>query len=121
MKTVPLKSSSNPDDPRPWADLALTDGSLDVTVNALNGLVAFRQRNGLGAEAPPGWQKRPDPTSHSFSLTAGKEAETHVLAVTLDGTLVFVAESDQQSVYYAHLAWWEPASGEWTALDFIDG
>lgn len=130
MQRRPIVSRRDPDDPRPWADLELTDGSLDVQVRELNGLPAFRARNGLGADEPPGWKRRPDATAHTFARSSDDQAaadtgvapadEIHVLAVTLDGELEFVPTSQQQPVYYAHLAWWDPATGEWTALEFID-
>lgn len=120
MKNVPIRSCSNPDDPRPWADIDLADGSTAVTVKELNGLPAFRQRNGLGADVPPGWKRRPNSTAHSFAVDGGAPDEIHVLAVTLDGAIVFVPESQQESVYYAHLAWYDPATGEWTRLVFTE-
>lgn len=131
MKRIPIVSRRDETDPHPWADLDLIDGSLEVQVRELNGLPAFRARNGLGVEDPPGWKRRPQATSHTFARSTDDVAaagtgvapadEVHVLAVTLDGVLKFGPTSQQQPVYYAHLAWWDPATGEWTALEFVEG
>ena len=133
MKRIQVRSHQDENDPHPWAELDIADGSLDIRVKALNGLEAFRERNGLGAGSPPGWQRRPEATSHSLerSTEAGASPiqdplrpqirdEVHVLALTLDGALEFVPSSQQKPVYYAHLGWWDPLSSEWTVVDFVE-
>lgn len=119
MRSSPIRSFSDPARPEPWAELVVADGSLDVTVRALNGLEAYKRAR--GEDVPPGWKRRPEATAHTLARSPSKPDETHVLAVTLDGDLEFVPQSEQRPVYYAHLAWWDPATGEWTVLEFVEG
>lgn len=142
MKTRSIASSSDENDPRPWADIKVTDGDLTVVVNALNGVLPFREkqeqaqgrvlsdtvRNSLKGK------RRPIPTTHKLGLSTAKRDpneefdstrpeladEIHVLAVTIDGDVEFVPFSRQNRFYYAHLGWYDPKTREWDVLQFID-
>lgn len=138
MQRHPICSRRDPDRPEPWADLDLVDGSLTIAVRELNGFTAAKEiaaaRAGEALDAAElnalKGRERPEVTSETLQLSTDTTApeggglppaeQVHVLAVTLDGDLEFVPESQQASVYYAHLAWYEPATGEWTAFEFID-
>ena len=54
----------------------------------------------------------------SFDPTA--LTEPHVLALTLRGEITFVAQSKQKPVYYAHLAFVNPVTGDADVLSFVD-
>lgn len=107
--TPEITSSSDPDDPRPWFDYRV---STDLWVDVL-------EANGVAAA---GWtnaseqaeQALKDDSRHSLALNPNKSEEEHVLAVDIDGQLVFVAASEQAPIYYAHLARYDPVAGEWT-------
>ena len=128
MKRPPIRSRRDEARPEPWADLLLADGSLDVQVRELNGLLVAREhaaeRAGQALDKATRNKleqgRRPNATSHTFELDADADDEVHVLAQTLDGDLEFVPESKQRPEYYAHLAWFDPSTGEWTALEFVD-
>lgn len=143
MKRPPIRSRRDESDPHPWAELNLTDGSREVEVVELNGLLRARE---LAAERAGEKldnaerrklenSRRPTPTTHTFELDGDTDPtvdddgnptgpapadEVHVLAQTFDGELEFVPLSKQRPEYYAHLAWFEPDTGEWTALEFHD-
>lgn len=137
MRHVPIRSARSENDPRPWANLGLTDGSLTIEVRELSGLL--RAREIAAEQAGKALDKatrdklekgrRPNATTHMFALDTDTTAptggvapasEVHVLAVTLDGDLEFVPLSKQRPAYYAHLAWFDPSTGEWDRLQFID-
>ncbi len=142
MRTQPILSRRDPDDPHPWAEIDVEDGNLAINVRALNGAAPSR----AGQEARAG-RTRPEAARRGIeqaeerargprglALTQGTRPddapdlderptladEIHVLAETLDGDLEFVPESQQRETYYAHLGWYDPATGEWTLLEFVD-
>jgi hypothetical protein len=144
VNTRQIRSNPDESNPRPWADFELGDGSLSVTVGALNGLHAFREAMAARGERPypeaertkVGASRRPTPTKHTLSLSTEQRPadeqpsdparpsladEVHVLAVTLEGDLEFVPTSRQRHVYYAHLAWYDPLTKVWDKLQFVEG
>lgn len=110
-----IESNSNPDDPRPWFDGDLRS-DLRAEINDINGLSAAE------------WTTASDETetslveesAHSLTISEEKPMETHVLAITTDGDVELVPESDQRASYYAHLAWYDPETDEIEALTFRD-
>lgn len=109
--TKPITSSSDPENAFPW---------FEFTLDIPGGSVTFTKANGLSiatGKAPPqaesGLLK-----AHSIALSSTKPNEVHVLAVTMDGAVEFVPESEQKPIYYAHLAWYDPTTDELTVLEF---
>lgn len=138
-----IKSNSDESDPRPWADFDVTDGSLDVEVRAFNGVLGFREAMARreGRELPAetrqalAAKRRPTPTRHAFGLAQGSRpaptpddpaaeadlsTEIHALVVDLDGELQLAPVSQLPAVLYAHLAFYDPATGEWDRLQFVE-
>lgn len=144
MKVNKIISSSNPDDPRPWADFEVSDGSLQVTFRTLNGITAYQEAAAKRRGTTLGVAQRDAFKRTEFSNAAGRmqtlslatgprlpgekvfegrpnlSDEEHMLAVTEDGEIEFVPFSRQRQVYYAHLASYDPLTGEWTLLSFVD-
>lgn len=143
MNRPRIASRRDPDRPEPWAEVEVVDGSLSINVEEINGVAPFRdaEERRLRGRALPGATRAALDRARNRSrgprgltLTTGDRDETapdladrprledevHVLAVTLDGDLEFVPESKQRPAYYAHLGWYDPTSGEWTALEFVD-
>lgn len=144
MKRVPIKSSANPEDPRPWFEMLLADGSPEVELLAANGLLAFREHMAdIGKRPFPAEERervmknetaaarrkyptrlatgpRPQGSPKPEESRPNLRDEVHVLAMTMDGEVEFVPSSQQRHEYYAHLAWYDPLTSEWTALEFGD-
>lgn len=100
-----IRSSSDPNDPRPWFKFDINPPLNRVVFSEANG------RPGLGRVV----------TTHAIKIDPALPNEVHVLAVTEDGIVDFVPLSKQRPVYYAHLAWYDPSTGTLTTLDFEDG
>lgn len=129
MRTTPVKSKSDESTANPWVQFDVADGSLQVTVRALNGVVPFREAQARAEGRELAARERSEIASrgqravrtHTFTVDTSVPAELHVLAVTVDGDLEFVPASKQRPVYYAHLAWYDPTTSEWSRLSFVDG
>ena len=112
-----IKSSSDPDDPRPWAEMAaslLGDGQVQITLSKINGLAASSEVSADTAKEQALCQ------TYTFQLTSGKEDQLHFLIVTFDGDLKWVPQDELPSVCYAHLAWYDPSTDTLTALQFTE-
>jgi hypothetical protein len=105
---------SNPDpaSPQPWFDFDF-DGE-NFIVRECNGLAASKETK--ANKATEAALKK----SHKVKKKVGKESETHVLAITLEGVVEFIPQSEQRPVYYAHLAWVHP-DGTIESLEFVEG
>lgn len=139
MQTAQIASDLDPTSPRPWAELKVADGSLEVDVVVMNGLLPFREAQAARGERPLSAAERSKvassrPGKRRFALSTEKRAnpsqaadpgppnlaeEIHILAVTLDGEYEFVPVSRQRPEYYAHLGWYDPSTKEWTILQFV--
>lgn len=111
MPEQPITSNPSADSPNPWFEFTVDSATMDAAISNASGIDASPLTTDAATDDDP-------LGDYSLSLTAGKEGERHVLAVRLDGTVEFVAVSDQQEVYYAHLAWYDPSTGEVTQLVF---
>lgn len=105
IKYTPIRSNPDPTDPHPWFKFNVDVAGKKVTFTEANG------RPALGNIVK----------SHVIDLNPGKATERHVLAVTEDGIVEFVPESEQRPVYYAHLAWYDPTTQTLEVLDFQEG
>jgi hypothetical protein len=110
-----IRSSRDPDDPRPWFDFRLRS-DLRAVVEDVKGLAAADWSDADETDE----QALVEDSPHSLVISREKPEERHVLAVTTDGAIEFVPESEQRPVYYAHLAWYDPLLDEITQLQFID-
>jgi len=128
MKESPILSIPHEDDPRPWAEFEVTDGSLEVTMTNMNGLGAFHQHNVRAIE--PIRRRTPEQAKATLKAAHGKRRlklsknfphEMHLLAINLDGDVVFHPVSEYEPYYYANLAYYHPDTGEWERLVFKDG
>lgn len=108
-------SNSDSTDPRPWFDFRVSS-DLWVDIFEANGLAAATWTNA----SEQAEQALTENSRHSLGLTSGKETETHVLAVATDGGLEFVPRSEEAGVYYAHLGWYDPETGTWEKLEFVE-
>ncbi|MEX0748786.1 MAG: hypothetical protein WD467_03260 [Candidatus Saccharimonadales bacterium] len=123
-----IVSRRDPNHPTPWCDFEVTDGSLTVIIQELSGLRPCRQlmaeqsNSLLPATTCDQLEGKCSAMATTHNLTLDPSAATvkHVLAVTLDGDLEFIPEHLQQPIYFAHLASYEPSTGEWTKLRFVD-
>lgn len=126
-----ILSTSDPDDPRPWFRFTFDGATLTVDMTEANGLAAYSKANGRAVSKQKEAAAR---RKHAFTLAPERRAdlpprdpalpprdqEVHVLAMTEDGDLEFVPQSEQRPVYYAHLAWYDPATGDVAVLEFVD-
>lgn len=101
---IQIRSSSNPDDPRPWFEYAVDIAGKKVTFTKANGRPAMASIV----------------KDHAIAFKPGKLNERHVLAVTEDGVVEFVPVSEQRPVYYAHLAWYDPTTQTLEILEFTE-
>lgn len=114
-----IYSNPDPANPRPWFEYDVTDGPDGLSV-------AFEKANGLAAA---GWTNASEAAEdalmnnsrHGLAVSPEKPDEVHVLAVTVDGDVVFVPRSEQAPVYYAHLGRYDPVDGYWDLLTFVEG
>lgn len=142
MRKTPIKSVSDPANPRCWARLVCADGSPDFEVHDLNGLVPFREvdeaRNGraLTAQARANLV-RARPSAYKGVLAQGPNVlgrdrgkfdslrpnlqdELHHVLWTVDGDIVFLPSSQMSGFYYAELGWYDPMTKTWTVLEFVE-
>jgi hypothetical protein len=142
VKRTPVRSSPDPEDPRVWVELDAEDGSLTVHVRNLNGLVPYREEEAalsggrvtayarkklLAAQAGAVGERT---FARSTELRGEDEEfdpdrpqpadEVHLLMLTLDGDLLFAPTSRVRGSFYAHLGAYDPATGEWELLEFVD-
>lgn len=142
MKKNIIKSDLSESSPRPWMEFDVVDGSTSVTINKINGVVpylryrAFQENKDFSTTAAQAVDARVRSMikRHNFSLATGTKTpeeltpgespnlaeEVHVLAVTLEGEVEFVPFSRQKAEYYAHLGLYNPATGEWEVLQFVE-
>lgn len=111
ITTVSIRSSDDPADPRPWAELVLDPVARTVAISKINGPRAA----GLMSEA----QERGLEKSHPFAFSVTKPTEEHCLAITLAGGLIFVPISELPPVLYAHLAFVDPVTRNARVLRFV--
>lgn len=134
MKTRKIYSDPNQASPKPWFKFTVQDGSLDVSIEEENGLLPFREERARSegkrlTAAERSTIARANPRTHTFALSTERRPPTpnqpeslaeepHVLLVTLDGDWELVPFSKQPFECYAHLAIYDPATGEWEVLVF---
>lgn len=120
MNIIRITSSDNPNNPFPWADLEINDNSLSVGVKAFNGLEAYQRikMRQQGQSLTPTMAQKFKKNPETLNLRLKNPSERHVLAVTEEGEYEFVPFSQQRLIYYAHLAWYTPTTGEWEVLKF---
>ena len=106
----PFHSEKSRSSPRPWVKWALNEPIKRFTITDVTGLSA----RGLVSPEKEAVLKR----VYTLELSPIKPTEIHVVAITLDGNLEFVPESEQRPEYYAHLGWYNPVMDTWTILDF---
>lgn len=110
-----IESSSDPSNGLPWFKFDVDTVDMSVGFSKANGLANFPD-----AAAGADLDHLPPNSRHSLKLSTDKPDEVHVLAVALDGTLEFVPVSEQREVYYAHLAWYDPSTGNADAMEFVE-
>lgn len=108
-----IESNSDPNDPRPWFDHDLRS-DLRADIRDANGAAAADWTTATETDE----QTLVEDSSHSLTISSEKPEEVHILLVTTDGQLQFIPESEQPAVCYAHLAWFNPDTGEITQLNF---
>lgn len=111
-----IASSSDPDDPRPWFRFDMDSVTMQVDVAEANGLAAAPWTNASKSDE----KALRENSKHAVGLSSEKPDERHVLAVTTGGTVEFVPQSEQQPVYYAHLAWYDPKTDTLEKLEFTE-
>ncbi|MDQ7794160.1 MAG: hypothetical protein RDU89_07070 [bacterium] len=114
MQEVTIRSDPSEDSPRPWFEFEFNEKSLAVTVSRIRGLSRALGRSDRALEDSL------EGKTVALQLNPDRATEIHVLAVTLDGELEFVAESQQRPIYYAHLAWYDPVKREAKVLKFVE-
>lgn len=97
---VPIFSCPRADCQRPWYEVECSTADLRA------GLLANKDGVGIGMKA--------------LALDQQRSLEEHILAITLNGQVEFVAASQQRPVYRAHLAFFNPVTQTWRRLVFID-
>lgn len=118
VRARPIKSCADRDCPRPWveyADFKVKPGGIECKIVRCSGPAASPECKTVDAAKERALEKV---WSFTYDLTA--LTEPHVLALTLDGQLEFVPQSKQKPVYYAHLAFVDPVSGDADVLLFVD-
>lgn len=101
--------------PRPWvefSDFAVTPTGVRVSIARCTG-VAAAPFVAAGED-----RERALETTHLFAFDTDALSERHALAITLEGELELVPFSKQRQVYYAHLAFIDPETGDAEVLKF---
>lgn len=118
VRAIAIKSCADGDCPRPffeYADFKVKPGGIECKITRCSGPAASAECKTVGAVKERALEKV---WSFTYDLTA--LTEPHVLALRLDGVLEFVPQSKQKPVYYAHLAFVDPVSGDADVLAFVD-
>ena len=118
VRARPIRSCADGDCPRPfveYTDFKVKPGGIELAIARCSGPAASAECKTVDAAKERALEKV---WSFTYDLTA--PTELHVLALRLDGQLEFVPQSKQQPVYYAHLAFVDPVSGDADVLAFVD-
>lgn len=125
MQQSQIYSVSAEENPRPWVEFDVTDGSLDIELKKANGIAAFHRRS----ENQQTWRRDANASDQRMKNAVGKRRlrlstkypnEMHCLTINLDGDLVFHAVSEYEEAYYCNLAYYYPATGVWNRLVFVE-
>lgn len=116
IRLVPIRSCSDADCPKPWVEFsAFAVNALGVTftIFTVNGPAASPECKTVD-EA----KERTIEGSRTLPFDVTAIDERHTLALTLDGDVEFVPLSKQRPIYYAHLAFVDPVTGDADVLAF---
>lgn len=118
VRAVPMRSCPDAACPKPWVTFSRFEVAAGVgvefTVTEVNGPAASPECAKVDAAKERTLEGK---RSLSFDLTA--PTEKHALAISLDGEIELVPLSKQRPVYYAHLAFVDPVTGDAEVLAFV--
>lgn len=112
IRSALIGSSSTATDARPWIVYDIDAAAQAVVVRDVNGLAA---RGTVSRQKEAGLRRR-----IPLELRPGDEETPHWLMLTLDGQWVFEPETRLSGEYYAHVARFDPKTGDWLKLEFLD-
>lgn len=118
VRARPITSCADGVCPRPfveYSDFKVKPGGIELAITRCTGPAASPECSTVDKT-----KERALETMWSFTYDPTALTELHVLALRLDGQLEFVPQSKQQPVYYAHLAFVDPVSGDADVLAFVD-
>lgn len=118
VHAIAIKSCADGHCARPfveYSDFQVKPGGIEFQITHCSGPAASAECKTVDAVKEQALVKL---WTFTYDLTA--LTEKHVLALRLDGVLEFVPQSKQQPVYYAHLAFVDPVSGDADVLAFVD-
>lgn len=111
-----VSGNPDPDSPEPWFSFDIDTVTMTVGFTEANGL-ASAEWTEAGSVTE---QAIKDNSRHQLSLSSEKPGEVHILAVATDGAVEFAPRTETRGVYYAHLAWYYPGTGEVERINFVE-
>lgn len=118
IRRTTIRSCIAADCPRPWFEftgIVVTPLGITFTVARCTGPAASTECKTVTPAKERALEK-----AHTLAFDPTALTEPHVLALTLEGVMEFVPVSKQRQVYYAHLAFVDPVSGDAEVLIFED-
>lgn len=112
IRRAPIKSGPSATDPRIW---------LDLQADQATGRCSVLSGNHLGKPVPPRELNiaAASALARAAAAAGGKRTE-HVLALLLDGSIVFLPSDQLPQVLLAHLGVYRPWLDELELLEFVD-
>lgn len=112
VRRRPIRSRSDPADPRPWADL---------TLDAVTDTVRIRNNNGQSRQYPDrDIPLRPSAQQARAAFVATGEWVEWCLWQDLDGSIHFTETAAMPPIVWAHLGIYQPWTDELELLSFVE-